>query len=221
MIGGIKIKTKIIVWIMALTAVFLLAIIISGCTTKGIDGNAVADNAGKQPGQQAAVQEQDTESQQSSTDEEGSSSGSMYEIECSRDSDCGETTYGEKYCFQNGIVTPITKFTCMNAGSIKSYCKKEMADEVEPCDSSKEVCRSAECLVLANQPCTDSDGGKNYDKLGEVLDAELMNYKDECIDKHTLIEYFCTGNTKGVAGSERHYCTGGDCITGACVSDDE
>ena len=199
-----------------------LVLIISGCKDSGITGKAVAENTaeiGSASGSQPASAQQP--SSQPAEQKTAPSSGSLYKTECSKDSDCGGTLYGEKYCFQNGIVTPITKNICVNAGSVKSYCKKEMADEVLMCINGKEICRTGQCLVIANQPCSDSDGGKNFEKQGAVFDAELLNYKDECIDKHHLIEYFCVGGTKGVAGSERHICLDGDCVTGACVIDDE
>lgn len=212
-------KNKLI--LMVILAVSLV-LVISGCKNSGITGKAVAENTA---GSGSASGSQPTGNQQPSSppaeQKTASSDGSLYKIECSKDSDCGGTVYGEKYCFQNGIVTPITKNMCINPGSVKSYCRREMADEVLSCQNGKEICRAGECLVLANQPCSDSDGGKNFEKQGAVYDAELMNYKDECLDKHHLIEYFCAGGDKGVAGSERHLCLDSDCITGACVDNTE
>ncbi|PIN87132.1 hypothetical protein COV19_01410 [Candidatus Woesearchaeota archaeon CG10_big_fil_rev_8_21_14_0_10_44_13] len=183
----------------------------AGCRSNTVTGNVVAEKDSAAPVQSAQKPAAQTEQPAPATDD------SIYAVECKQDSDCGETVYGERYCFQNGVVTPLTKNICVNPGSIKSYCKREMADEVLMCASGKEVCRKGECYVLANLPCTDSDGGKNYDVAGTVVDAEMLEYKDYCIDKYQIMEYFCPSTNKGLVLKEPKICTGGKCITGACV----
>lgn len=201
-------------------AVLILIVALSGCTVTDITGSTAQEE--KDSVQAGAGEKQEVQAQEEpkpAAETPAKTGDSMYEVACNGDSDCGETIYGEKYCFQNGIVTPITKNICMNPGSIKSYCRKEMRDEVVMCIEGREVCRNGKCLVLAELPCTDSDGGKNYEEAGTVLDAELIEYKDNCLDKGTVIEYYCLGGNKGLARDEKHYCIGGKCITGACVED--
>lgn len=199
-------KNKLI--LLAILGIALM-FVAAGCKSTGVTGSVVADKeSGSEPAQTV---------QKPAAQQPASGDGSIYTVECKQDSDCGETLYGEKYCFQNGVVTPITKNTCVNAGSIKSYCKKEMADEVLMCANGKEVCRKGQCWVLANLPCTDSDGGKNYDVAGTVVDAEMLEYKDYCIDKYQIMEYYCPSTNKGLVLKQPKICTGGKCITGACV----
>lgn len=199
--------------------ILALSIVISGCTVTDISGSTTVDLEPDDTKEQQPVQQDQDQESAHITQAGQIDQDSMYDIECNQDSDCGEVVYGDKYCFQNGVVTPITKSVCVNPGSIKSYCRKETKDVVEICLSGKEVCRQAKCLVIAELPCTDSDGGKNYDEAGTVFDAELLEYKDNCMDKSTVTEYYCRGGDKGIARSENHYCIGGKCVTGACVDD--
>lgn len=201
-------NTLILLAIVGIALMFAAA----GCRSKGVTGSVVAEqDSASEPAQTVQEPAAQQPQQTASTD------SSLYQVKCSKDTDCGETIYGDKYCFQNGVVTPITKSICVNPGSIKSYCKKEMADEVHMCEVGKEVCRKGECWVLANLPCTDSDGGKNYDVAGKVVDAELLEYKDYCLDKYQVMEYYCPSTNKGLALSSPKICTGGKCVTGACI----
>lgn len=177
----------------------MIAVFVVGCRTENATGNVVFDGSVVD----GSAQEQD----------EG------YKVTCSKDSDCGQIEYGEKYCFQGGVVTPIVENICENPASVKSYCRREMADEVLMCEKGREICRDGSCLVLANLLCTDSDGGKNYEKAGTVFDAELIEYRDNCLDKYHVIEYYCSGGTKGIAKKEEVFCHG-QCVTGACVEKD-
>ncbi|MFO8016020.1 MAG: hypothetical protein R6U32_02865 [Candidatus Woesearchaeota archaeon] len=173
--------------------------------TAGGDGNADSDEGQNDQTARPADDTDDVPEGENSPD-----------VECYDNSDCGETIYGEKHCFQNGVVTPITKHVCVNPGSVDSYCKKEESDEVEMCSPGKEVCRGGECLVLAEQPCNETDDGRDYEEAGEVFDAELIKYNDRCLDEETLIEYYCSGGDKGVAEKEEHICEG-ECSGGECV----
>lgn len=72
--------------------------------------------------------------------------------------------------------------------------------------------------------CTDSDGGRNYEKSGNTRDSfEERYYNDVCMDDYkSVVEYYC-----GYDGSLEHYkvlseeyeCPSGYyCSNGACVS---
>lgn len=209
--------------LIGLIAIMILGLLVAGCAVTDMTGSTTAEldeDIVQQPEaeeQETAEQEQQPEQQTTAEPAATETEDDMYNIECHENSDCGEIIYGETYCFQNGITIPVTKPTCMNPGSIKSYCRNEMKDEVKMCIVGKEVCRSGKCFVLAELPCEDSDGGRNYEEAGTVFDAELIEYKDNCKDKYHVIEYYCIGGDKGIARSEERYCTGGKCVTGACV----
>jgi len=61
--------------------------------------------------------------------------------------------------------------------------------------------------------CTDSDGGVNYYKKGEVIDKYGRKYTDYCYMNY-LREYYCT--SYGFAMLKLYYCPQG-CSNGACI----
>ena len=78
---------------------------------------------------------------------------------------------------------------------------------------------------VANEPCTDSDGGKNYFVKGEA--GGKANPKDDfsqgairsrvpdiCLGTSTLNEYYC--DDEGYISRINYDCTGG-CKDGACI----
>ncbi len=82
-------------------------------------------------------------------------------------------------------------------------------------------CKNGACLQQTNQTqtnqasgCTDSDGGKDYEKRGSVL-FNKINYSDTCLPNYPdyLNEYYCN---KGLAQLDQHKCLNG-CKGGACV----
>lgn len=62
--------------------------------------------------------------------------------------------------------------------------------------------------------CSDADGGKAYYQasLVQSFDSALTMQRDSCKNDHTLIEWYCSGNT---AQQEEVACQTG-CVAGAC-----
>lgn len=202
-------------YIAIMTIIVVAISMAAGCEKSDLTGNVVMEEqAGSAAGGQEQAQ-QDTAQAPAASDAPATSS--MYQVKCGQDSECGEITIGEPYCFQNTVITPIKKPTCINAGTIRAYCRTESDDNVEVCESGSEICRQRECLVLADLPCKDTDGGKDYYEAGEVTDAELIVYKDTCTGRTALLEYYCI-NGKGLVKKEEHLCAA-PCKMGACVED--
>jgi hypothetical protein len=110
----------------------------------------------------------------------------------------------------------VTKDKCIFPNTVKSYCTKDKTELTTLCDKAVETCRKGSCLKISELPCSDSDGGKNYYKRGTLVDGLFEEHADDCDDDDTLIEWYCSGGTKGFARSEQHTCPE-QCITGACV----
>ncbi len=141
------------------------------------------------------------------------------EVKCYSDSDCGEPSSKEPYCFQGSVVTPRSEPVCHNKGTVKSYCTMESNDKVELCSPSREFCRDGKCLVIAEEPCDDTDNGKNYDVKGEVTDAMKNRMADKCADENTLLERYCSNGEYGEVMTEEHTCPG-KCSDGICVEEE-
>lgn len=87
------------------------------------------------------------------------------------------------------------------------------------------VCNDAMCVNPA-EPCTDSDGGKNYSIQGTIVKGDF-HFDDYCYDKFNLREFYCEGNE---LKSEKHVnipgyvCDNGaltiESQTGYCVDGD-
>lgn len=178
----------------AITLILVLTLsFVMSCGRQGITGAAVKQDKQTQP-----IQQEDE-----------------FRVMCSKDSECGQTVRRESYCFQNNAVTPVIKPTCNNPGSIKSECRNITEDEVELCIGSGEACRHSRCVTVKDEPCTDSDSGKDYTMAGKVYDADLMEYKDYCTNDDTLVEYYCVDN-KGFKQADYHTCEDGKCVSGEC-----
>jgi len=78
--------------------------------------------------------------------------------------------------------------------------------------------------IMPKSPCTDSDGGKNYQLKGEVsVDGEsfmedscLWEFKPDISDRATLMDYYCTGDQNNPVWFEQYKCPNG-CKNGACI----
>jgi archaellin len=66
--------------------------------------------------------------------------------------------------------------------------------------------------------CSDSDGGKTYNVLGNCTDegSAVASPEDFCIDDHTLMEFYCV-NVTGKCELDEERCDHG-CEEGACKS---
>ncbi len=68
--------------------------------------------------------------------------------------------------------------------------------------------------------CVDSDGGKNYDLVGSIVDARGVTDKDRCSENENfpgkLYESYCQED--GNHGRETYDCPSEKCSAGACVA---
>jgi len=73
-------------------------------------------------------------------------------------------------------------------------------------------------VKLAENGCTDTDGGKTYAKKGTAVYSKkgktITENEDVCIDETVLIEYFCEPGEDGKPTMEYHEC---ECDDGACA----
>ena len=127
---------------------------------------------------------------------------------------------GEPYCFQGNVLTPKNIPRCVYPGTINSYCKTEKKDEMQLCVRGIESCSSGKCVIVSTQPCSDSDGGRDYDRQGVVRDGFQKVYVDNCQDERWLIERYCSNGNKGEGITEIVRCDY-ECRSGACVDEDE
>lgn len=165
-------------------------------------------------------QQVDTGTQEESEQAQEPSEEMNTEVECNSDAECGEEVIGEPYCFQGSIMTPKRIPKCSFPGTINSYCRQESKDVTTPCSKGSEFCMDGKCLVIAEQPCTDTDGGKTYNISGRVTDGLLEVFVDNCLDdSRTLIETYCSDGEKGRGLTEEYRCPD-RCSSGACVEDD-
>ena len=118
----------------------------------------------------------------------------------------------------------------MNGTAYTDYCIEFQVVKGYYCEGDKLQSISHECPAgygcVAGQceyqkfECTDSDGGKNLTKDGNVVVVHGINTvfknSDECVDKVILKEYFC--NENGSASYEEIDCGSGlKCLSGKCV----
>lgn len=82
---------------------------------------------------------------------------------------------------------------------------------------------SAEAVVYegaSTAGCTDSDGGKNYELAGSMVDARGVTDYDRCSENENfpgrLYESYC--GEDGSHGRETYDCPSNKCSAGACVS---
>ena len=188
--------------------------------------SACSQQAGTAGADSMAGQEDAQEGQQKSTEGQGitgaavSGDGKDDGVECYSDSECGEVVTKEPYCFQGSVVTPESVPECHNAGTVDSYCRTESNDRVELCSPSEEFCRDGQCLVIAEEPCEDTDGGRDYSTQGKVTDALKERLWDQCAeDEKTLYERYCSHGDYGKVMTEEHRCSG-KCSGGECVEKD-
>ncbi|MCX6707610.1 MAG: hypothetical protein NT001_05735, partial [Candidatus Woesearchaeota archaeon] len=119
-------------------------------------------------------------------------------------------------CFQGNSLTPQNIPKCTYPGTINSKCTVEQKDKMVLCNKEKETCRSGACVLIALLPCSDTDGGKAYDRAGVVTDGLEKVYVDNCEDDRWLYERYCSHGTKGEGLTDEYQCEG-KCSNGACV----
>ncbi|MBD3313787.1 hypothetical protein GF345_05065 [Candidatus Woesearchaeota archaeon] len=189
----------------------IFAVMLSACSVQEQTGNSGADD--EETGTDDSSMEEDEGNTIIVVDDSGT------EVECNSDADCGQEVIGEPYCFQGNILTPRNIPKCVYPGTINSYCRMESKDRTTLCGSG-EFCRDGECLVTAQQPCNDTDGGKDYDTQGKVTDGLLEVFNDQCKDEDVLLERYCSNGEFGRGLTEEHECRY-RCSGGRCADRDE
>ena len=135
------------------------------------------------------------------------------------------TFYGKKI----GVGELLTKNTLCSKYGKNVWFKKGkniVTVEIDPKDvniideSNESNNERTETLTITEekgeQTCTDSDGGVNYYKKGEVIDKYGKKYTDYCYMNY-LREYYCT--SYGDAMLKLYYCPHG-CSNGACTKEE-
>ncbi len=100
---------------------------------------------------------------------------------------CNGNVLTEYVCNLNGNLNPPSSVTCTSG------------------------CNNGACIL----PCSDSDGGKDYQTKGEVTQTPGMTISDFCHDSNLLIEGYCDATQK--YASKNYNCPNG-CSDGVCVS---
>ncbi|MCX8147143.1 MAG: hypothetical protein N3D84_01610 [Candidatus Woesearchaeota archaeon] len=139
-------------------------------------------------------------------------------VKCSINADCGAPIIGEPYCFQGSVTVDIKMPKCNLPGTINSYCTMESRTNVTDCKRDTEICRKGKCLVIAELPCNDTDGGLNYNVSGRVFDALLEESIDKCESENKLLERYCEYGNKGRGMTKEYMCPSNmKCSMGSCV----
>ena len=104
--------------------------------------------------------------------------------------------------------TLLTEFYCAPNGRVHTYVTHNCANEGK-------VCQNGACVA---PPCTDSDGGLNFNQAGVVVGSDGRPLSDEC-QGNTVIENWCGDNPDGLIRQGSRDCTLDRkvCRNGACV----
>ena len=115
-------------------------------------------------------------------------------IACGSDSDCGERTAKNAYCFEGNAVGDLYEWQCENPGTADAKCVQVHKKGVIAECKDDYFCRDGECIQYAS--CNDTDGGMNFTAKGKVTTNDNAIYEDNCIDATTLIEYYCSSDNR-------------------------
>ena len=198
----------------ALSIIFLflpliLLLSIAGCSSKddsaaGITGNVIKDVTAEPVGTQGSAGAEPDDS--------------SFDVACTADSDCGDSTVGDPACFQGNVLVLKTDYTCKYPGTPQSYCSAVKKESMIQCNKAIEKCSGGKCLEFDDLPCLDSDGGKNPKIAGKVIDAENNEIPDECWNDTLLKEKYCENGKGRVKSADiecEELCSSGKCITNA------
>ena len=131
------------------------------------------------------------------------------ETECVIDDDCEGKEILSASCFQGNVNQQYRLHVCK-----QGQCVTKGGQEIVECDSTDEICTKGECLLIEDQPCTDTDGGIEEDIEGKVFDGTRAWHKDKCLDSGHLEEFYCSNGNTGRALSKTFSC---NCNNGQCV----
>lgn len=142
---------------------------------------------------------------------------------CNIDSDCGADAYTGYYCQNNDVYGNHRAFSCINPGTLDSYCSSYVGSALvddcadnESCFEGDSSCKSGEART-----CIDSDGGKDYYAKGTTswsFGSQWWNSTDYCMGTYLnepsdkrVAEHYCPG------GAVEYYECPNSCAYGACV----
>jgi hypothetical protein len=107
------------------------------------------------------------------------------DIKCNEDIDCGNSTYGEKYCVEGGVFQNNTLQVCKNKGTTSSYCEeKKDANLIETC---RGTCNEGSCIDTT-VPAINPYGTISYMKSGDIINAnEIPMRSGELAVRYSII----------------------------------
>ncbi|MEM0438198.1 MAG: Kazal-type serine protease inhibitor [Candidatus Micrarchaeia archaeon] len=108
--------------------------------------------------------------------------------------------------------------TCSGNIVTEYLCKDGVLDSRSVSCPQGQMCKDGACVPI---PCTDSDGGKEAGKYGEVTVLDKI-YKDSC-SGNSVKEYYCmNGEAKyeEIACASGYSCKSGECVLDTCDDND-
>ena len=132
---------------------------------------------------------------------------------------CEDSDYGLDY-YVKGTVSeggyPVATDKCTSSRElIEYYCGTYGLDSgIYLCPSGYE-CKDGACVEEEIVRCSDSDGGKDYNKKGIVSEGGVPVATDKCTSSRELIEYFC--GDYGLDSDIYNCLSGYECKDGACI----
>ncbi len=123
--------------------------------------------------------------------------------------------------------------TCKNVNTIEEhYCKDGRAQAIVKQCLPGYQCDEGQCAELV-KACSDTDNGRKPNKKGRVIMTTMLfttkkvlyttAFRDECVDKKTVAEYYCDGNklaSEEVSCSLGMACKDGECLEKPCTDSD-
>tara|TARA_Y100000034_G_scaffold128740_1_gene183913 strand:- start:3097 stop:7272 length:4176 start_codon:yes stop_codon:yes gene_type:complete len=151
-------------------------------------------------------------------------SGQCSQVACNDDIDCGEDgLVDSRMCFDGDVYQKYNDYTCVDAGTVNSFCDLVVSDMLVDDCNNEEICLSGNCV----DECEDNDND-SYDDCsigeedddGKILDC---NDGDNRIYPNALevcdgLDNDCDGQVDEGNGqcSEGSICSFGECTTISC-----
>ena len=152
------------------------------------------------------------------------------EVNCVTNIDCGITGYiGSEFCFSNDIYKIYQTASCINGGTLESYCNVEASPrQVQECDDGN-ILTSDMCVQNGNVRCEhniitckkNSDCGTDgYVGLNYCIDDDSVarNYTTYLCNNPNTPQSYCSSNTEAQINDN---CDNTEiCANGICVLDE-